>query len=284
TYGNSGYYNTEVTSFLVDSDYNLLASNTANADLQAILLLFANGRGCDEYTILSSHRTTTQYYVTAFPYDGGYRDGYYDVFDYLFSSEQGQVEDYVSSMFFSALTNPRVLDQPVINLGSTEYTSSGNCAPPCGDERDTIIREYRTHGVALKPACPDFTQTRGSERFPFSVLNTGDYSWALIREPLTIYFTDYGLAQWDFESVGLQMNVNSAYRNPSRNSRVGGATASRHMYGDAADIKNETRSRDEYDRRAAAAQRANADYIEPWTGPCGNGCTHADWRSHTGGY
>ncbi|HEX8195377.1 MAG TPA: hypothetical protein VF571_04125, partial [Pyrinomonadaceae bacterium] len=47
TYGNSGYYNTEVTSFLVDSDYNLLASNTANADLQAILLLFANGRGCD---------------------------------------------------------------------------------------------------------------------------------------------------------------------------------------------------------------------------------------------
>ncbi|HEX9927142.1 MAG TPA: hypothetical protein VGB02_01235, partial [Pyrinomonadaceae bacterium] len=106
TYGNSGYYNTEVTSFLVDSDYNVLTSNTAYGNLQAILLLAATGRGCDEYRILSSHRTTTQYYVTAFPYDGGYRDGYYDVFDYLFSSEQGQIEDYVNSIFFSALTNP----------------------------------------------------------------------------------------------------------------------------------------------------------------------------------
>lgn len=92
--------------------------------------MYATGRGCDEYSILSSHRTTTQYYVTAFPYDGGYRDGYYDIFDYLFSSEQGQIEDYVSSMFFSALTAPRVLDQPVINLGSTEYISIGNCVRP----------------------------------------------------------------------------------------------------------------------------------------------------------
>jgi hypothetical protein len=32
-------------------------------------------------------------------------------------------------MFFSALTNPRVLDQPEIYLGSTEHTSIGNCDP-----------------------------------------------------------------------------------------------------------------------------------------------------------
>lgn len=284
TYGNAAYYNTQVNSYLVDSDYNLLASNTAYGNLEAILLLFATGRGCDEYSILSSHRADTQYYVTAFPSGGGYRDGYYDIFDYVFSSQQGQIEEYVHSIFFSALTTSRVLDQPEIYLGSTENTSFGNCAPPCGDERDNIIREYRTYGVVLNPSCSNFTQNRGSELFPFSVLNTGDYSWALIREPLTIYFTDYGLAQWSVESASLPKNVNSAYRNPSRNSRVGGATASRHMYGDAADIKNETRSRDEYDQRAAAAQRANADYIEPWTGPCGNGCAHADWRSHTGGY
>jgi hypothetical protein len=101
---------------------------------------------------------------------------------------------------------------------------------------------------------------------------------------LIVYFTDYGLAQWSVESGNLPMNVNSAYRNPSRNNRVGGAKGSRHMYGDAVDIKNETRSIDEYNARRDAAKNAKANYIEPWDGPCGNGCVHADWRNYSGGY
>jgi hypothetical protein len=33
-----------------------------------------------------------------------------------------------------------------------------------------------------------------------------------------------------------------------------------------------------------AAAKANADYIEPQSGPCKLNCLHADWRNHDGGY
>jgi hypothetical protein len=151
----------------------------------------------------------------------------------------------------------------------------------CGDERDTIIAEYATYGVSWTPGCDDFSQTAHSDHFTFTEFNSGDYSWAIVKAALTIPETSsYGLERWRKE-YGSSRIINSAYRNPKHNSDVGGAKDSRHMYGDASDLRNESRTEDEWTNMQAAATRAQADYIEPRNGPCDIGCVHADWRNTT---
>jgi hypothetical protein len=154
----------------------------------------------------------------------------------------------------------------------------------CGDERDSIIKEYITYKIPFTPTCDEFTQTAHTADYSFSDLNTGDYSWALIRQPLVnSAVVGYGLEKW-VANIGSVHLITSAYRNPARNARVGGATSSRHLYGDAVDLQNVTRSTSEYNLLRKAALSAGADYVEPLNGPCGTGCVHADWRKHKGPY
>jgi hypothetical protein len=164
-----------------------------------------------------------------------------------------------------------------VRLGSTDVQS-------CGHPRDAIIAEYTQYNVNLAPSCADFTQTRHGQYFTFGELNTGDFAWALIRDPLIVsQNSGYGLDRWRAE-YGSGRHCNSCYRNPAHNAAIGGAAQSRHMYGDAADLRNDTRTENEWTGMQQAAQRANADYIEPRNGPCDIGCVHADWRGHAGGY
>jgi hypothetical protein len=165
------------------------------------------------------------------------------------------------------------------------------CGTGMNDQRSQIQGEYLYYwafaGLGnLDPKCSEFTQSARSQYFSFSELNTGDYSWALIRQPLVISQTSgYGLDRWRVEYGGPR-TINSAYRNPVHNDRIGGATNSRHMFGDAVDLRNESRTEGEWNAmvKAAGEGRANADFIEPRNGPCGIGCVHADWRDHPGGY
>jgi hypothetical protein len=171
--------------------------------------------------------------------------------------------------------------KPLIALVSVTLLAS--TPPTCGDERDTIIAEYATYGVGWTPDCADFSQTAHSDHFTFQELNvTGDYSWGVIENALTIPETSsYGLERWRKE-YGASRIINSGYRNPKHNSDVGGAKDSRHMYGDAADVRNESGTEDEWSKMQAAASRAKADYIEPREGPCKLACVHADWRATSG--
>ena len=170
-------------------------------------------------------------------------------------------------------------------------TFSGIKEGACGDERDDIISEYKKYKVSLTPKCDDFSQSASSSNYLFSQFNTGDYSYALVRQPLiTSTASGYGLDTW-IKYIGKVHSINSAYRNPVHNFKPvneggAGSTAkqSRHMFGDAVDLKNETRTLKEYGLLKKAASTASADYIEPWTGPCKNGCVHADWRKHSGVY
>ncbi|MGH9843600.1 MAG: D-Ala-D-Ala carboxypeptidase family metallohydrolase [Blastocatellia bacterium] len=110
------------------------------------------------------------------------------------------------------------------------------------------------------------------------------YTWGLVREPLTMdKSSGYGLDKWR-DAYGAPRIVNSAYRSPRKNSSVGGARQSRHMYGDAVDLRNVTGGDEEYNAMVTAANAARADYIEPVSGPCRKACVHADWRNTTGGY
>lgn len=163
------------------------------------------------------------------------------------------------------------------NLGYGAYIG-------CGETLDGLIREFDNYSVPLNPKCRDFTQTRYSFYFGFSELNTGGYSWLLIRQPLI----DSSLAYIGIDALrhayGAARTINSAYRDPIRNASVGGATRSRHMFGDAADLRNVTLTMTEYRAMKSAARAAHADYIEPISGPCRTDCVHADWRNHPGSY
>jgi hypothetical protein len=85
---------------------------------------------------------------------------------------------------------------------------------------------------------------------------------------------------WRANAGGLPRYVNSAYRAPKHNQEVGGVWNSRHMHGDAVDLRNVPQTSAEYTLLKQAALNAGADYVEPWTGPCSNKCVHADWGEH----
>ena len=172
----------------------------------------------------------------------------------------------------------------ISGIQRAQATVQVQAVPQCGDERDTIIGEYINYGVPLTLSCADFTQTRSSVYFTFAQLNTGDFSWALIRQPLIVgAWTGYGLDRWR-EAYGQQRNINSAYRNPARNSAIGGANASRHMFGDAVDMDVLSNTAAEWQQIVNALEQAFPSFIEPQNGPCGVGCVHGDWRWVVGGY
>ncbi|MFZ2412146.1 MAG: D-Ala-D-Ala carboxypeptidase family metallohydrolase [Candidatus Methanoperedens sp.] len=154
----------------------------------------------------------------------------------------------------------------------------------CGDERDNIIKEYQDYHIAFIPVCDNFTQSASSANYSFRKLNTGKFLWALVRRPLVVpAWEGNGLDEWILY-IGEIHKINSAYRNPAHNANVGGAKSSRHLFGDAADLKNVTRTEEEHDFLARMAAYADADFVEDLKGPCGKGCVHADWRDHYGPY
>ena len=152
----------------------------------------------------------------------------------------------------------------------------------CGDERDQMIAEYAAYGVSLSPTCSSFTQTAHSVYFTFAELNVyNTYPWAIIRPPLTVAASaGYGLDRWR-QSYGSARNTNSVYRAPAHNAAVGGSSNSRHMFGDAVDLRNQSGSQTEWNAMvtAAGSTGAKADYIEPQS-ISGLAHVHADWRNH----
>jgi hypothetical protein len=126
----------------------------------------------------------------------------------------------------------------------------------CGDCRDEIIRAYQAAGRTFQ--CADFTKSRGGEFFAYAQLQgQGSCEWSLIRDPLVVdQSTGYGLNVLR-RAYGESLHINSAYRDPVQNQKVGGAPRSQHLFGDAADIRNEaafakkTASREAYEREWA---------------------------------
>ena len=155
----------------------------------------------------------------------------------------------------------------------------------CGDDRDQLLTAYAQLAIPVALKCSDFTQTRRTEFFAFEKLvKKPEYGWVLLRDPL-LATKDVGFGlDLMIQMYGAPREINSSYRDPIHNQKVGGAKRSRHLFGDAADVRNVTRSREEWDRMWTAAEKARADYIEPLSGPCKLNCLHADWRNHDGKY
>ncbi len=155
----------------------------------------------------------------------------------------------------------------------------------CGDVRSDINQEYVDWGVyadgGYMPVCgiggSGLQTGPGYGAFPFSVLNTGDYSWAVIRNDYL-----YGFLPNVQNSAGYNISVTSAYRNPVRNGAVGGAYLSRHQWGDAADFKpwftgSGCVDSGNWEWLSEVAQGQGASYIEPYSLDCSH--LHADLRN-----
>lgn len=160
----------------------------------------------------------------------------------------------------------------------------------CSDPKlNDLIKEYSKYVISLSPRCENFTKTARSVSYSFSELNSGKYAWALIRTPLVIGAS----ANFGLEAFAAQVRIkfleavdrpiNSGYRNPAHNIKFGAAD-SRHVYGDAVDFPNITRTRDEYDKYLAAYTLTGGDFTEPPTQWCKLSCFHVDWRYHGGSY
>jgi hypothetical protein len=108
----------------------------------------------------------------------------------------------------------------------------------CGDCRDELISAHQASGRTFH--CEDFTRSRGNEFFAYEQLKgQGSCEWSLIRDPLIVGSDrGYGLGLLR-RAYGAERRVNSAYRDPARNRDAGGAPRSRHLFGDAADLRNE---------------------------------------------
>ena len=74
-------------------------------------------------------------------------------------------------------------------------------------------------------------------------------------------------------NTGGALNVNSGYRRPAYNSSVGGATYSRHMYGDAADMYSSAVSLNSMKNHCNSL---GADYVGMYSSHI-----HCDWRYET---
>src|SRR5690606_36979728 len=72
--------------------------------------------------------------------------------------------------------------------------------------------------------------------------------------------------------LGVPLIVNSGYRNPAYNASVGGATLSRHMYGDAADVTAQGAVSLQAIINACVAH--GADFTQLYTSH-----VHCDWRN-----
>jgi len=185
---------------------------------------------------------------------------------------------------------------PYWSVAATNPWGNGT-SPLCHDARDQLIAEYantvvldssynwlpRSQWPRFTPNCFMLTRSAHSSAFTFAQINkpgpstNPEFGWALIKSPLVAPASrGYGLDKW-LELYGESRTITSGYRDPAQN---GGASASRHMLGDAIDFQNVTHTVAELNRMNAAALNAGAGYVETGTVYCARtlACGHADWR------
>jgi hypothetical protein len=149
--------------------------------------------------------------------------------------------------------------------------------PSCGDDRDSIIEEYRAGQVAWTPGCNDFSTSGGTAHFSWSELNrspgSGHPPYGIVKSVLWTGLED---TRSNYARGGIV--IDSGYRCPHGNALVGGAYQSRHMWGDAADMHSQDNpwSQTEWNLLRNAAVAAGATYVEPYSQDPDH--VHADWR------
>ena len=177
--------------------------------------------------------------------------------------------------FFAPEPLPQKPQNPTIGVGQTTDQATLKTPPPCNDQRDTIIAEYKTYHVGLQPACMDFTQSSPSANFSFASLNSSTYQWAILRP-----YLGTGIDAIDSHAP-YGMTINSGYRNPAKQHSLNpSAPNSRHQFGDAVDINtlnNNTQWQQMHDTAKQWGTAGGAVCMEP-RAVSTNNHLHVNWR------
>lgn len=113
------------------------------------------------------------------------------------------------------------------------------------DQRDIIRQEYLNHaqfaGGPRVPGRAEIEQVVATTDFaPAAMPNAYDFAWGqpltLAQSVLDAYRTRM-VARFGGQASQYNLTLNSGWRNPERNERVGGVLASKHQYGGATDLK-----------------------------------------------
>jgi hypothetical protein len=170
-------------------------------------------------------------------------------------------------------------NQPIF-LGETTDYAQATIPSSCGDIRTTIVQEYVSYHTPYNPQCSEFTQTSTDPLITFAQLNSGSYTWAIIR---SYFLTQLDQVHTQITGDHLPFTINSAYRNPATEFAVvtalpGGVyrAGSRHQYGDAIDLATTSTT-------WATFQQIGHQYkacVEPLVAQKGStGHSHLDWRT-----
>jgi hypothetical protein len=210
---------------------NEVSPNPTDSSVSATISY--QGTAGNTYQAVGQHEVElTSKYLAAADYE------YYDEDDaFGFIEWQYYGIDVPWQFPFTALDSDNVPEVGVVNLGQTYETVQTSIPASCGisDERTAMIQEYVMYDTPYFPQCAEFTNALVDQYFTFAQLNTGDYTWAILR--------NYFISKLDaLEGLDPGFNVNSAYRDPSKEYAVAIAAGgtyvpgSRHQYGDAVDV------------------------------------------------
>lgn len=175
-----------------------------------------------------------------------------------------------------------------LSLGKTIASRTASPPPVCGDVRDQILQEYYVKPRAsFFPLCSDFTSSVNWQYpggFSFLTLaptqSTGYGQWAVIQPYMANNLRSV------FNDLGNLPDITSGYRNPAKEASVGRYFPnSRHMAGDAVDLRTEG-SQETYSRQQAAGHQEHGcvEPVNPKDGPqMDYNHTHIDWRTFGSG-
>ena len=214
-----------------------------------------------------------------------------------FATQSWTANTYELGSTKQVLFMPKAVATPPYTSFAGANQSGNGTSPLCHDRRDQLIAEYGSIPVLDKsynqpwprftPNCFELTNSAHSAYFQFSeIASNPTFGWALIKYPLVVPASSgYGLDKWR-QIYGSPRIINSGYRDPVHNAdpAVGGKPGSRHQFGDAVDLQNESGGLQEWQEMWTDAgspgdrNTAQADWREPRTGHCQLSCVHADWR------
>lgn len=172
-----------------------------------------------------------------------------------------------------------VAPEPGTPSGSVCYPGLGGA----GDACVVLVPWSAAWGSAYQ--YPDHSSPQYAKPLRFVDLGQADPDLQIadnfkLSEVMQEWKGDYGVfqphvvekLQWLRDQTGGALHINSGYRSPAYNASVGGVTYSRHMYGDAADIRSSAASLTEI---RSLCEQLDAGYIGMYST-----FVHCDWRNY----
>jgi hypothetical protein len=270
-------YRPHVSATLTDQNNKVLGSASQSGYSSASVTIYATGATGVTYTMAGSHFLVLDQMVQ----QGGLSE-YQDWAGMNQYQSFGFDEPFMDTYTGFVYPDDQTLSPDII-LGGTYDVARYTTPLLCGDVRDQIVQEYYLYLVALTPTCSTFSNSIGPDPYTIWTLipdETASYKpWAIIQAYLP---PNLNLVQ---SQISQTLSISSGYRNPAAEYAAAQANGvkpahnSRHMYGDAVDIRASNNS-GYWSQLRTAGHTAKA-CVEP-SNISTYSHAHLDWRKYYG--